>query len=79
MNLKPQINNAMKKVFVFAAIIGSIALSSCSQCYECSYYTPLADGNGNVIDSTTVVEDICTASTEEITSREADGQTCMVK
>lgn len=69
----------MKKVFVFAAIIGSIAISSCSQCYECSYYTPVTDGSGNVIDSTIVSNDICTASTEEITSREAAGETCVVK
>lgn len=69
----------MKPILFTVAIASAIILNSCSQCYECSYLTDITDGSGNVIDTTTVTEDICTADTEIITNREADGELCVVK
>lgn len=69
----------MKKSLFVLAIFGSLVLASCSQCYECTSVSYITDGNGNVVDTTTTSNDICTASTEEITSREADGEVCRVK
>jgi len=47
-----------------------IAFSACSKCYECE----IVREYNNVPD--TVIDDICTASGEEIKEREANGYNC---
>jgi len=54
-------------LFVIATIT---FLSACSKCYECQTERLY----NNVVD--TVIEDICTATGEEIDDREAEGATC---
>lgn len=64
----------MKRLLSFTAIV--FLLSSCSDCYECSRYDRIEDVSGNVIDSTLVTNEICTATESDLDDWEADGYTC---
>jgi hypothetical protein len=69
----------MKKLFFVLSVLTSVIAVSCSQCYECSSTSYITDGSGNVVDTTSTTNDICTANADEITDREADGEVCRVK
>jgi hypothetical protein len=53
-----------------------VFLVSCSKCYDCTEVRDIYDANGNVIDQQEVTDEVCTASSSEITDREANGATC---
>lgn len=60
----------MKAPFLFPILFIIVALSACSRCYECEivrYYNNLPD---------TIIEDVCTATGEELNDLEDEGYTC---
>ena len=67
----------MKKLFpVLILFLLTLQFTACSKCYECVETVEILDSNGNVIDTTVSTANICTADTDEIKRREADGAIC---
>ena len=67
------------KFFALALVLGvfAVTISSCSQCYECSYYVGIdTDNNGHNDDSTLATDDYYTANPSEITAKEDSGESC---
>lgn len=58
-------------LFVFA-----LSITSCSKCYECQRYDSIEDGSGNIVDSTVVSEEVCTADNSELDTYEDRGYNC---
>jgi len=65
----------MKNLFLSFSVI-SLFFVSCSKCYECVEYQNILDSQGNVIDTTEVHEEVCTADQNEIERREDNGAVC---
>lgn len=67
----------MKKLLpVLVLLFLMLEFSACSKCYECVETVDILDSNGNVIDTAESREEVCTADTDEIKRREADGAIC---
>lgn len=65
---------AIGLLFIGTAML--IAGASCSKCYECQHQVVITDANGNPIDTTTKVEDVCTSNKSEINDKESQGFEC---
>lgn len=63
----------MKYLLIAFAALGMYA---CSDCYECKQNSYITDINGNIIDSTQVVEDVCTADQDVLDDYYNDGYIC---
>lgn len=64
----------MKKILMISFLVATtFSMCSCSKCYDCVETQDIYDANGNIIDQTEVTESVCTADSEEISNREANG------
>ena len=68
--------NAMKNILFLFAL--TLAMASCSTCYECSEEVVIYSGN-NPTDTVTNSDELCTADQTEIDDREAAGATCIAQ
>lgn len=59
-----------------ASLTFLLVLSSCSKCYECSSYSYVLDGQGNVVDSVENVDNFCSSGDEQVKQEEQNGATC---
>lgn len=65
----------MKKSILFAAVLVlGLGMSSCSKCYTCEAPVEIRTSGGTTTEYQE--EDFCTASPQELESKEADGYQC---
>lgn len=66
----------IRMFFPFLAFASICTFSSCSKCYDCTTEVYIEDQQGNIIDTSTTVDDFCTSDTKEVQAKEEAGATC---
>ena len=64
-------------ILAIGAIVMSLGLTSCSQCYTCTTEVNLINSSTGDTTFYDKEEDLCTAAPSEVDDKEADGYTCV--
>ncbi len=68
-----------RSFIIVAVLMFAGSIISCSKCYDCTTEVYIEDTQGNIIDTTTTVDDFCTSDTKEVQAKEDAGATCVEK